>query len=252
MVSLKDFVKDRSRLFDAYIKAKRVLRIKTPSYDALDQFSRSLRGQVRFLQIGASDGLFSDPIREFVVRDRWGGLFVEPLPYSFERLIRNYGYLRNPDLNFLNASVSTTSDHLDLWVVSDECLSRLPLSQRMELLQKSSTKKEHVQQFLDEHDLGTAVLTKVSTPCFGLPDLLDTHFSSGGLDLLVLDVEGYEQAIIMSIEFQVHAPTAIFYESHHLADGKIQVQEFLEGQGYQCVDLAGDTFAVSNDLALSL
>ena len=46
--------------------------------------------QARFVQIGANDGMLEDPLREFILANRWRGVLVEPVPYLFERLQRTY------------------------------------------------------------------------------------------------------------------------------------------------------------------
>jgi hypothetical protein len=81
-------------LYDLGVRIRRVFGIRTSIYNVLNEFSRFHNRKIQFVQIGASDGLHSDPIREFVVRDAWSGVFMEPLPYSFARLKKNYNYLR--------------------------------------------------------------------------------------------------------------------------------------------------------------
>jgi hypothetical protein len=43
-----------------------------------------------FLQIGANDGVFCDPLHDLVLRHNLSGLLVEPLRNLFERLRANY------------------------------------------------------------------------------------------------------------------------------------------------------------------
>ena len=53
--------------------------------------SRIAAGQsVRFVQIGANDGVTGDPLRELVLKHQLSGIFVEPLPDLFARLQANY------------------------------------------------------------------------------------------------------------------------------------------------------------------
>ena len=44
-----------------------------------------------FVEIGSNDGERSDHLRPFILSRRWSGIMVEPVPYIFERLQRNYG-----------------------------------------------------------------------------------------------------------------------------------------------------------------
>ena len=41
-----------------------------------------------FIEIGAHDGIYVDPIHRFIVKHKWKGILVEPIPYLFELLKR--------------------------------------------------------------------------------------------------------------------------------------------------------------------
>jgi FkbM family methyltransferase len=43
-----------------------------------------------FIEIGSNDGEQHDHLRPFIVSRPWRGIMVEPVPYVFERLRRNY------------------------------------------------------------------------------------------------------------------------------------------------------------------
>jgi len=45
---------------------------------------------MKFVQIGANDGLHHDFIHDFALKQSWQGLLVEPNPPVFERLKQNY------------------------------------------------------------------------------------------------------------------------------------------------------------------
>jgi hypothetical protein len=78
---LKAEIKRRPRLYDfVMFLSRRVLLRRTLAYMVLDQFSGALGRCVSFIQVGASDGLRRDPLREFIVRDNWTGVMIEPLP----------------------------------------------------------------------------------------------------------------------------------------------------------------------------
>ena len=75
---LKESVRKMPCLFDLLKLIKRRTFSKPePAYYFFDTFSKSHNRKVNFIQIGASDGLRNDPIREFIIRDKWQGIFVE-------------------------------------------------------------------------------------------------------------------------------------------------------------------------------
>src|SRR4051812_22410129 len=69
----------------------------------LDSLSRAKR-KVSFVQIGAHDGKRWDLIHDFIKRDGWSGLFVEPLPKYFAALQENYR--GRPGLRFERAAIA--------------------------------------------------------------------------------------------------------------------------------------------------
>ena len=113
LTSIKDYIKTKPRLYD-YINSMRPVSGEVENW--LDHYSRKNRKQVNFIQIGASDGLRWDPFRRFIIRDKWNGVFVEPLPNVFSILKDNYSYLTNQKFEFVNAVISTgNEDYIDIW-----------------------------------------------------------------------------------------------------------------------------------------
>src|SRR5271156_6703918 len=46
--------------------------------------------EISFVQVGANDGVFGDPLRSYITKYPWRGVLVEPQPDVFDRLVRNY------------------------------------------------------------------------------------------------------------------------------------------------------------------
>lgn len=62
---------------------------------------------VKFVQVGAHDGVSGDPINQFVIADGWMGLVIEPVPHLFERLQQTYRDV--PSVAYLNVCVGPTA-----------------------------------------------------------------------------------------------------------------------------------------------
>jgi FkbM family methyltransferase len=58
--------------------------------EIINWYNNNKKGNVRFLQIGAMDGVKHDDIYSYVVSNGWKGVLVEPLPDMFEKLLNNY------------------------------------------------------------------------------------------------------------------------------------------------------------------
>lgn len=90
--TIKNHIKTKPWLYDV-LNSKRPIVGEVEKW--LENFSKNNHGQINFIQIGASDGLRWDPFRRFIIRDKWNGFFVEPLPNVFSILKNNYAYVKN-------------------------------------------------------------------------------------------------------------------------------------------------------------
>ena len=66
-----------------------------------------------FLQIGANDGVFCDPLHDLVLRHNLSGLLVEPLRNLFERLKANYA--GQPGIAFERCAIGRTDGEAALY-----------------------------------------------------------------------------------------------------------------------------------------
>jgi FkbM family methyltransferase len=238
---IKDFIRSRPGIYDILKAVKRRLGgAPDPQYDWFDSFSRSQQDTVRFIQIGASDGLRNDPVREFIVRDHWQGVLIEPLPEVFEMLKRNYA--GRSGLSFLNAAISQEEgSSLSFWTFKPEFLRGLSTEKRMDYLRKASFDKAHVRKFLNAEP--EDVLREIPVPCRTLTSVMNQYLP-GGLDLLVIDAEGHEPHIIRSIDFAAVRPKAVFFESHHIAAEMPALTQLFAGAGYRMEHIGGDSVAI--------
>jgi len=250
---LAEALRKQPRLYDL---GRRVLRLlatpRRPTFRFFDQFSRAHDRRVRFVQIGASDGMRSDPIREFVVRDRWSGVFVEPLPTVFELLKANYRYLaRRRVLTFVNAAISTAdAPGLQFWSYDDRFLAALPLEARLEYLRKASFDRRHAMAFARARGQDESILAEIRVPCLSLPSLLARHGDGAAVDLLVVDAEGHELSILSGLDRESPRIEAIFFESHNLGPTRTPLFRHLEGLGYRLFEFEGDAVALQPDSSL--
>jgi FkbM family methyltransferase len=240
-----DFFRARPALYDFARQAR--LRLIGPTSQIgrhLDQYARANAGNFRFLQIGASDGLRNDPVRDFVVRDRWSGVFVEPLPDVFPLLEKNYARLsKRGNLRFENAAVSSRSASLPFYTFQKSFLSGKPLEERLHLLRKASFDRAQVLAFAMRQEN----IAVIEVPCLGIRDLLARHFPEGRLSLLALDVEGHEQEILSEIDFDAVRIGAILFETWNLGGRHDVVFGLLRKNGYRIEEAEGDALAIRDN-----
>ncbi|MFW6088744.1 MAG: FkbM family methyltransferase [Gemmatimonadota bacterium] len=239
------FLRRSPLLYDAARAAKRALGVTTPVSRFLRRFSIAHDRGVNFVQVGASDGLRRDPIREFVVGHGWSGLLVEPLPGVFELLRRNYRRVPEGRLTFVNAAiVAGPGGPLTFWTVAPEALDRVDLETRLGYLRKSSLDREQVVRWVDGATITEDDVVGVTVPSLSFSRLMEEHWDGRELHLVVIDAEGYDLTVLQSIDFERHAPEALLYESKHLGNGEAVARELLEYHGYRVTRLGEDTAAV--------
>lgn len=76
-----------------------------PVFHLCVQLFMALRGQnISFIQVGANDGRYGDPLHKYIVKYPWRGILVEPQPDVFTRLCANYAAYKDR-LIFKNVAI---------------------------------------------------------------------------------------------------------------------------------------------------
>ncbi len=177
------------------------------------------------LQIGAFDGDFDDPIAGLIRKYGWRGLLVEPQPRAFEQLRKNYS--DQTQLTFENAAIGDHDGTVKLYTMKD-ATSPLASFEHRHLVR-------HAQQPNDiiEHQVCSLTLSS----------LLQRH-GIQHVDLLQIDVEGYDGQIIRSIDSSVLNPPIIRYEHANLLEAeRCACIELLASRGYRFLLEDSDTIA---------
>ncbi|HCY74466.1 MAG TPA: hypothetical protein DHV28_00965 [Ignavibacteriales bacterium] len=213
----------------------------------INEFSRLKKNDLFFIQIGANDGHWNDPIYKFIRRDNWAGILIEPQKTIFERLINNYKNIKN--LSFENAAIDA--------VEGEKSLFKISFSNSQWASGISSFIKNYVQKLIDagyiermseaekiilpsnREEWISEEKVKVTT----LNNLIN-KYQVKKIDLIMIDAEGYDFEIIKTIPFELVKPTIIIYEHSHF-DGttKNECLEYLKKMGYKLVQTDSDTIA---------
>jgi len=171
--------------------------------------------QANVLQIGSNDGKTRDPLfRIMAERNQWKGLFVEPVPYLFERLKKNYLNLDRPErFQFSNQAVNKGSEE-DFYYVDNHAKYVIPdLPEWYD--QIGSFNREHILGHMEGKV--EPFIQKIKIRGIKLSDLLK-QYNLDRLDLFHLDTEGYDWLILSQLDLKKHQPIVILYEHKHLND----------------------------------
>ena len=237
---IKDFIKTKPRLYD-YINLTRAIDDELELW--IDNYSRSKNRPINFIQVGASDGLRWDPIRRFIIRDKWKGVLIEPLKPVYEILRSNYSYVKNDDLIFENCAISPDKGSVEFWSYSTQFLKFLSIEDRLYYLRKSSLDKTYVEKSLSEIENREECITCYETTSLPLKKIIERYFPDNVIDLIIIDAEGRDDKVIRTIDFDVCTPKTIIYESHNLRENNQIIEKYLLEKGYSLKRIGGDTVA---------
>lgn len=192
-----------------------------------------------FVEIGANDGEQHDHLRPYILRGGWRGLMVEPVPYVFERLQRNYGGVEGVTL--VNAAVAAQDGRLPFFHLRDATAderSRLPDWYDGVGSFSKDALLSHAPQMPDIAE--RVVEREVEALSF---DTLLTRHDFDGVDLVLVDTEGYDWEIIRTIDLTRHRPRLLVYEHFHLVGSdRRAARQHLEAAGYATLEEGFDTF----------
>ena len=239
-------VKKSPKTYDLFLRVKR----SGAKERCLKAYSAMKGDSVSFLQIGANDGLWYDPIRYFAVWKKWTGLLCEPIAESYSALKYNYAHVNNAALEFRQVAVSVGgSAKLELFRMDAEWLGRLPEDRKMSLLRKTSFDRNHLLQFISEDE--SAYVRSDSVPAMSLEALWKCcSIESACPEVLVMDLEGLEAALLTSQDFVAFHPELILLEHAHMStEHKNKVSDKLSEAGYTCFEFYPDSVAIDRDIA---
>ena len=223
----------------AYNALPTALKREAPSVDIpqmLADFADNTR-EVFFIQIGACDGVRTDPIHQYIVRDGWSGVLVEPVGYLFKRLQATYAGMEQ--LTLVNAAIAATNETRAFWFLRASEDAELPEyydelgSFYPDVVRKHAASIPNLEHYLVSEDVR----------CLTLNTLLRDHGVTR-IDLMLIDTEGYDFEVIKLIDFTHDRPTRILYEHKHLSDSdREQCLRLLRREGYTIGQDGQDTLA---------
>lgn len=197
--------------------------------------------EATFVEVGANDGDQHDHLRPFISGSDWRGVMVEPVPYVFERLRHNYAGVDRVACE--NAAIADRDGTLPFFHLRDATpAERAELPSWYDGIGSFSLDfvLGHARDIPDVADR----LVEASVPTLTFATLLQRH-GIDDVDLVVIDTEGHDAAILRSIDLHVHRPRLLLYEHFHLSrDERSATRALVEAAGYETMEEGFDTFCV--------
>lgn len=224
-------------------------KIWNPKPDSLGaeylKFAKS-HSDIFFVQIGGNDGFEHDPLSKFIKAYDWRGIILETQKKAFEQLQK----LHYDNKIILEQSVISEQDTVrQLW--------RIAFSDARWASGLSSFLKSHLEaKIADGYVEHASKKTGTQLPadkkdwicaddvtCITFQTLAQKH-QIPRVDVLQIDVEGYDFEILKLFDFEQFKPQLIVYESTALLpEDQKACQQFLEAKNYTLTHIERDTVA---------
>lgn len=167
----------------------------------------------------------------------WKALFVEPVPYLFEKLKANYP--KNPRFRFENVAVNDGKIQDFYWVDPNAKFIVGNLPEWFDQL--GSFDRSHINKHLN----GTLELFIISTKIKGITlNELFRKCEINHIDLLRIDCEGYDWKILKQLKLDRLKPSLILVEIKHLCEEDLGVTLKFLSKHYRIFWFDGDILCI--------
>lgn len=205
--------------------------VKVSRFKELLQSHYLSKGEINFIQIGANDGIRFDDLYSFVTNIRCNGVVVEPLSDFYE--ILSAAYRLYPHIETKKLAIHPTDKECTLYRVDPKRLDELPpwAAGIASLDPKHHERTKVPSEYIIEERVKATTLMDL---------IIDVGFEE--VDLLQIDVEGFDGEVVKMLDFESIKPMLIKYEHGSLSsDERNEVEELLMRQGYKLFKEGSDT-----------
>ena len=177
-----------------------------------------------FIQVGAFDGVSTDPLRKYIQTCDWRGVLIEPQPGPAAQLQELY--VGNDRLTILQAAVDEKRGKRTLFTVESDSVpawARGMASFQRDNIVKNSYLIPGVESMIKE----------ITVNCITFDDVME-KIASADLDLLQIDAEGADGRILSLFPFSRVKPAIVHWESKNLhKQDQEEALDLLRGHGYR-------------------
>jgi FkbM family methyltransferase len=198
-----------------------------------------------FVEIGSNDGSQHDHLRAYILDREWTGVMVEPVPYVFERLRRNYEGIDRVALE--NVAIGERDGELPFHYLEDASeVERRVLPGWYDGI-GSFSREAVLSHARHIPDLERRLVSR-PVPTLTFESLCERH-GIGRLDLLLVDTEGYDWQILQQLDLARRRPQLLVYEHYHLGPAEQEeCAEHLRAHGYGILAEGFDTFCLADEV----
>ena len=209
-------------------------------------------GSLRIVVVGANDGRINDPVFAFAKQftDSTELFLVEPQKALLPHLRGNYEF--HPRTTLINRAIGPAGS-VTLYSVDELAWPRLnvPYAKDWPAYRAptgvTSGDKGHVQRWLQKYgpkgEDVDSLIAEQAVQCAPLPKALGRKVVS--IDVLQVDTEGMDDAVIYNSGIDELKPAIIYFEAENLSKERLaKLKDYLDSRGYALGRCGRDVLAV--------
>nr|WP_321233399.1 FkbM family methyltransferase [uncultured Psychroserpens sp.] len=244
--ALKQHIKNLPLIGDYLIKLQRRFNSKPKIYfDIPSIWFEKLFDEdyVNIVQVGSNDGVTGDPLYNLIIKhNTWTALFIEPVPFLFEKLKQNYN--KESRFIFENSAVNKDGDWQIFYSVDEEAKTKIEMLPAW-YDQLGSFSKENITKHLNGILEPYIVESKIKGVT--LKEVLSKH-QIKKIDIMHIDTEGYDWNVLSQLDFNIYNPKAILFEHKHLSKTEeLKSIAYLKNNNYLIYRLGADFLCLNKE-----
>jgi FkbM family methyltransferase len=191
---------------------------------ALHYLGRTQSDQRVFvMNIGSMDGVMFDEMYGYTAMYGFRGLYVEPIPYLFEKLKKNIG--EGSGNEFENSAISDYDGEIEMLMIDKEAIDTGKIHSCFYGMSAVYPPKNGLGSEGDRETV-KRYGKRIKVPCIRFETLIEKH-QIGQIDVIKIDAEGHDYKIFKQIDLVKYAPKVVRFEWINLSredqDATVQI-----------------------------
>ena len=214
---------------------------KTPDFFKY-YFSREEKKFI--VQIGGNDGIQNDPLREYFKSEgNYSAIIFEPIRYYFDKL-RNL-YQNRPDIDLKNFYVSDQKLLKKIFYINPDICDELGTEKEKDnwLHGLGSFNKSLIEKAIDDNSFRGEKYNKniqklkdnIIFDCVKGFELKNLNFPNDTLNLLVIDVQGFELEVLKSLSFKEKIDFIVYEDENPSSINSRKIRKLLTFNNYKLI-----------------
>ena len=175
-----------------------------------------------FVEVGANDGFSQSNTYYFEKLQGWKGILIEPIPELFKKCVKE----RSNSIVFNCALVPTGYDYETVTMLYSNLMSLVRGARKSAIADL-----EHAQAGMRVQN-DVKEVYEIIVPARTLTSIFD-EAEVLQIDLLSLDVEGYELNVLQGLDLDRYKPKYMLIET----DFRDEIDRYLSAYGYEAIDM---------------